>query len=831
MPETTREGSLESYILAHLDEAIQKGYIKAYYQPVIRTVSRQLCGLEALARWDDPVWGLLPPDSFISILEKYRKIHYLDSFIIREVCACYRENVVREGAPLPVSINLSRLDYELCDIFEVVETAVRANKVPRQSLCIEITESALNEQVDLMRYYIERFRNAGYQVWMDDFGSGYSSLNVLKDYQFDELKIDMAFLSDFHSRSKEILSSIVDMAKGINIQTLVEGVETEEQFEFLRNIGCEKVQGFLFGKPLPYMDCIWHVEQQGVPIESPVYRKYYDDLGRVNVLSATPFLSAVDKKAQTTGRDRNGIPLATLELRNDDVRLLFSNDAFDRTAAALDWNMVFGAPKEYLLRQDTLCLKDLSGHLARLLEEARASGNGKMYFVDKDEYYEMRAKRIAEYNETSSILISIVNLSQSAEIRRQDTLDEGVRQIYSMYDTVSLLDLDKNTATALYMDSKEEHPPQTENLRNILERYAQDSVFPADRQRYMDLTNPDTLEERLSRSGRGYVSAYLRTRLYHGNYVWKLYLILRVRKNVCFLMARDAGEEIRDFPASLDAGISGDTISSPVTAESQLTPSLLWENFRRFGALKIFWKDRNRRFQGVSQSFLDFYGFQSPDDILGKTDEEMGWRVHPDSSRNSEWNVIREGIPTRDALENCLARGENRSVVANKIPLYDANGQICGLLGYFSETDKPEFRKERESLSRRDPLTGLLNVRGLQETEYAYQDEYDLRKRDYARFQISITDFSDVNRRYGYDFGDLLLRTVADAILSCCGNAASVGRVRGAQFAALYQFEDRESMDALTERIRGISSHIHNVGGVPFTPYLSVEVSIFSESE
>ena len=79
----TPENSLESYILAHLDEAIEQGYIKAYYQPVIRTVSRQLCGLEALARWDDPVWGLLPPDSFISVLEKYRKIHHLDSFFLK----------------------------------------------------------------------------------------------------------------------------------------------------------------------------------------------------------------------------------------------------------------------------------------------------------------------------------------------------------------------------------------------------------------------------------------------------------------------------------------------------------------------------------------------------------------------------------------------------------------------------------------------------------------------------------------------------------------------------------------------------------------------------
>ena len=247
--------------------------------------------------------------------------------------------------------------------------------------------------------------------------------------------------------------------------------------------------------------------------------------------------------------------------------------------------------------------------------------------------------------------------------------------------------------------------------------------------------------------------------------------------------------------------------------------------------MKFFWKDKNLRFRGASQSFLDFYGLQSQDDILGKTDEEIGWRVHPDLSRDNERNVIREGIPTRDVLENCLARGQDRSVIANKLPLYDGNGQICGLLGYFSETDAPETRKERESLSRRDALTGLLNVRGLEEAKYAYQDEYVLRGRNYARLRISIPDFPDINRQYGYDFGDLLLRTVASAILSCCGNAASVGRTWGAQFEALYQFENRETLNALTERIGEISSHIHNVGGVPFTPYLSVEVSIFSKSK
>lgn len=232
---------LEQYILDHLDEAIARGYIHVYVQPVVRTLTRQVCGMEALARWQDPVHGLLMPGIFIDVLEKHRRIHKLDLYMVRKICEHYRYSGNR--ADVPVSVNLSRLDYELCDIFFEVESEVRANKVPRSHLCIEITESALSENEDLMRDYIDRFRKAGYAVWMDDFGSGYSSLNVLKDFELDELKIDMRFLSDFHNRSKMILASIIQMAKHINIQTLAEGVETEEQFAFLRNIGCEKVQG------------------------------------------------------------------------------------------------------------------------------------------------------------------------------------------------------------------------------------------------------------------------------------------------------------------------------------------------------------------------------------------------------------------------------------------------------------------------------------------------------------------------------------------------------------------------------------------------------------
>ena len=221
---------LKQYIIDHIYQAVEEGWIQAYYQPVARTITGEICGMEALARWIDPVYGLLAPYEFIGVLEEAMLIHKLDGCIIRRICEDYREAVREKEPVVTVSFNLSRLDFRLCDMHEVVERAIRENKVPRDALRVEITESMTENDEERMHDVIDRFWERGFRVWMDDFGSGYSSLNVLKDYHFDTLKIDMVFLRNFDARSREIVKSVVDMAKRIGVHTLAEGVETEEHF-------------------------------------------------------------------------------------------------------------------------------------------------------------------------------------------------------------------------------------------------------------------------------------------------------------------------------------------------------------------------------------------------------------------------------------------------------------------------------------------------------------------------------------------------------------------------------------------------------------------------
>ena len=303
-----RKVELKDYVARHMDEAVEKGYIKAYYQPIVRTMSGALCGMEALARWEDPKRGFLQPADFISALEESRQIHKLDLEIIRQVCENF-SRCMAEGRPVvPVSVNLSRLDFLQCDIFQEVENRVLEYNVPRDMIHIEITERLLNAMDARIRQGLHRFRKAGYEIWMDDFGSGYSSLNLLKGYFFDVLKIDMAFLGSSSERARKIISSIISMDKSIGTRSLAEGVETREQFEFLKNRGCEKVQDFFFGKPMPYEESLDHCMREGLKVETRAWKAYYDAIGMVNF--------------------QTDETLTLLEYDGHRIRYLFANSAY-----------------------------------------------------------------------------------------------------------------------------------------------------------------------------------------------------------------------------------------------------------------------------------------------------------------------------------------------------------------------------------------------------------------------------------------------------------------------------------------------------------------------
>ncbi len=307
-PGLEKDNEKTAYIVENLDRAISEGWIEPFLQPVIRTLTGELCSAEALARWRDPKLGLISPESFVPILEKKGLSYKLDMCIVERVIELLQHRILADEPVFPISVNISRSDFDFCDPVKIIAEKCDAHQVRRDLICVEITETALISDMGLLHSAIDRFHAEGFEVWMDDFGSGYSSLNVLKNFDFDEIKIDMGFLRNFNEKSKKIVTAMVRMAKELGIHTLAEGVETEDHVEFLRSIGCERMQGYYYGKPQPAMESVEHLKKKGILPESRERSALFQKIGFIDAL--------------------NPLPFAIFTLQNEEFRILYGNEMF-----------------------------------------------------------------------------------------------------------------------------------------------------------------------------------------------------------------------------------------------------------------------------------------------------------------------------------------------------------------------------------------------------------------------------------------------------------------------------------------------------------------------
>ena len=243
----------EQKIINAMERAIQNKEFTLYLQPKYDIEKGTIIGAEALVRWISLENGFISPGDFIPVFENNGFVYEVDKFIWEESCR-YLRKWLDEGREVhPISVNVSRIDLYTPKLVQHLVNLREKYQLPSQYLELEITESAYTEDPEQIITITRQLREAGFVILMDDFGTGYSSLNMLKDIQIDVLKLDMGFLksSDYSAKGGNILTAILKMAESLKMQTIAEGVETKEQVEFLKSIGCRYVQGFYYSKPLP----------------------------------------------------------------------------------------------------------------------------------------------------------------------------------------------------------------------------------------------------------------------------------------------------------------------------------------------------------------------------------------------------------------------------------------------------------------------------------------------------------------------------------------------------------------------------------------------------
>ena len=256
----------EETLIHDLDDAIANKDLKVYYQPKYNIVGStpRLSSAEALVRWIHPKFGFVNPGDFIPLFESNGLIRKVDDYVWHEAAAQVRRWKDEHGTSIPVSVNVSRINILDPNLENKLEEIRNENGLLPEELMLEVTESAYSENMNRLIEVVGNLRRKGFQIEIDDFGAGYSSLNMITSIPIDILKIDMSFIRNMekNERNLKLVKLIIDIAKFLNVPSIAEGVETESQLETLKKMGCEIIQGFYFSKPVPPQDFVSFFENE-----------------------------------------------------------------------------------------------------------------------------------------------------------------------------------------------------------------------------------------------------------------------------------------------------------------------------------------------------------------------------------------------------------------------------------------------------------------------------------------------------------------------------------------------------------------------------------------
>lgn len=508
---------LEQRITGEMNQALQEGQFCFYLQPIYSIATGVPTSAEALVRWNHPERGVVPPRDFIPLFERNGFIAKLDMYLWESVCL-YQSGLLAEGfTPLPISVNLSRvnlLNPALCQ--QLVETAARYGLPPRL-LKLEITESAYTDHPERLLEASRTLREQGFEILMDDFGSGYSSLSMLKDLPVDVLKVDMHFLNDMetNSRAASMLVSIVRMAKWLNTVVVAEGVETYAQVEFLRSIGCDEAQGFYYAVPLTQ-------EAFTALLRDPEAMRRPHEQGRERLLANLDVQSLWEYNQQASVLFGSMIgAIGLFEKAGDTLDVLRVNEAY--------FELLGTTPQTLLCRElDPLARMEAADRhkLLSACERAIASRAVDMAQVCCPHpdghalWLDIRVRHLGSVNGRDLFYFALSDASRQKELERNILLYQYGASMLDAYDEVLELNYTDALATSFSFGGSGGYRTVTLALEVALRNIAAKRVHPEDREPLMALFTPEAVQNAAGLDRRRPQAVEVRTRKGEEPYHW-----------------------------------------------------------------------------------------------------------------------------------------------------------------------------------------------------------------------------------------------------------------------------------------------------------------------
>lgn len=793
------------YIIDNIDKAIEEKWIKVYYQPIVRAANGKVCDEEALARWVDPVKGMLSPADFIPVLEDTRLIYKLDLYMLECVLEKMKEQKEKNYFLVPASVNISRTDFDSCDIVEEIRQRVDDSGILREYITIEITESAICYDFDFMKYQIGRFRDLGFRVWLDDFGSGYSSPDMLQRIHFDLVKLDMVFMRQFDEgeNHKIILTEMVKMAMALGIDTVSEGVETAEQVEFLKEIGCTKLQGFYYSQPLPKEE-IWNRYENGAQIgfENPDETGYYSELGKINLYD---FKLSADDQSEIGGYF-DTMPMVILEVHKDGLEIIRANRShrefidsfFPALKSGVKFKNYVKGPGSVFMKAVQRCARD--GKRA-VIDEMTPDGNSMHVMI----------RKISDNPVTgsTSVIAILLEYTEKDEKNRGLNYTYIARALSSDYINLYYVDLDEEK----YI----EYSPDDGKGDLAVERHGR-HFFDTCRKESKKYVHPDDVDEFLESFSKENVSRELNE---NGTYTITCRFIID-------------GEPVYVSLKAVKLHVPGNKAVIGINnVDAQMKKQ---EEFDRIKAERLTFS----RINALSGNYICIYTVDPATghyseysgseeyDALGMTRE--GDNFFENSVRDSGRVIYYEDVVmframfTRERVLRTIEQSGifiiNYRMVFGEEPIFvclkavmieekDGPRLIVGVSNIDAQVKRDQMYAKNLSAARDaaniDPLTGVKNKHAYIDVETQLNELID--DGSAPRFAIVVFDINDlkvINDTRGHNAGDDYIKEGCTTICNLFTHSP-IFRIGGDEFVAIIQGSDYDNADEILAELEKIN--------------------------
>ena len=632
-PEMESGRTMGSYLASHIDEAIEKGWIRICYQPVIGVLSGKIAGAEVLTRWADPVYGLLQPAQFIPVLGKTGLLYKLDLWVLEQVCRTWYHSQKEGLESCPVSINLGESDLSLPDLHGRISSICGAYHVPHAFIRFEIPESAVRGSGALAARHIKEFHRDGFGVWLDNFGSGGSSLGILQDLSFDLVKIDILALRRRNDRQSVVMRGIIDTCKRLGIMTLAENVETPEQLEFLRGAGCGYVQGFLLARPDALDTLMSDSKLCSRGSESQKESVFYRRLGSLNVLDPLdPDSSAGTESPQ---------PVAIMTSAGGRKKFVYTSRQFRELFQTLTGNDPGVVREREALRNPAF-----SDLILKLTGEAASSGKAVSGdFSSSDFSGSVSAEQVCDYEGYSAFFIRVSEREQSGG--RSEAEYRIASAVGGICDGMWKLTTDSGRWSYILGAMSGVRRLESLPADEASAAYAADYLPEQERERYLKFVSLKDLSERLARTPDGSLNAFFHIRQSDSTYPLRRITITSrseggVRQFLISSSKNLVGWDETFISRISESGSVPMDIEAGTASGEWIVEESLWKAMSAQQKIGFFWKDKNRRFLGANEAFLRYYGL-TLHDIIGKNDEDMHWHPDPEPFKWDEESVLRDG--------------------------------------------------------------------------------------------------------------------------------------------------------------------------------------------